>query len=91
MLYKWKNVVLQMLLMRLCPSLTADQTRYLLPLPFFVLVSQAIFMWDSPLPLPPTPPPPPPPHTHTRTQIWIMMDNNKDWVLLPRPFIIYYV
>ena len=77
MLYKWKKVVLQMLLMRLCPSLTADQTRYLLPHPFFVLVSQLS--------------PPPPPHTHTRTQIWIMMDKNKDWVLLPRPFIIYYV
>ena len=61
MLYKWKNVVLQMLLMRLCPSLTADQTRYLLPHPFFVLVSQAIFMWDSPLPLPP-----PPTHTPGR-------------------------
>ena len=54
MLYKWKNVVLQMLLMRLRPSLTADQTRYLLHRPFFVLVSQAIFMWESSLP-PPAP------------------------------------
>ena len=72
MLYKWKNVVLQMLLMRLCPSLTADQTRYLLPHPFFVLVSQAIFMWDSPLPPPSTPPP----HTHTHTHQDANMDND---------------
>ena len=70
MLYKWKNVVLQMLLMRLCPSLTANQTRYLLPRPFFCTCLAGYFQVGVTLPLPP---------------------NNKDWVLPPRPFIIYYV
>ena len=59
MLYKWKNVVLQMLLMRLCPSLTADQTRYLLPPSLFCTCLAGYFHVGLT-----APPPPHPPHTH---------------------------
>ena len=53
MLYKWKNVVLQMLLMRLCPSLTADQTSTSSPVPFLYLSCRLFSCRSHPSPPPP--------------------------------------